>query len=187
MDAFETLMSEHRLIESVIDALGGYMQELTTAGTASREELGRFAEFFKGYADAFHHAKEENILFNVMCANGFSQTSGPVAAMLADHEQNRHYTQILKFAADRGDAPWSEEEIAEVVAAAGAYSYLLAGHIQKEDGILYPMAKSRLPVAALQEIAAAFEKHAADQSTLAQQEHLRILAAGLAERFAQSV
>jgi hemerythrin-like domain-containing protein len=187
MDPFTTLMNEHRLIEQVVDALGSYMEELTTAGSASRAELGRFAEFFKGYADAFHHAKEENILFQVMAQNGFPQSSGPIAVMLADHEQNRYYTQILRKAAERGDAEWSEEEISEVVQAAGSYTYLLSAHIQKEDGILYPMARGRLPREAIMEIERRFAAKAADPKSHAEEIRLCDLAEGLVARYATAV
>jgi hemerythrin-like domain-containing protein len=184
MDPIHTLMAEHRLIERVLDALGNYIAELTTRGEASREELGRFTDFFKNYADAFHHAKEENILFATMVENGFSRVSGPVAVMLSDHNQNRQYTQILMTAAERKNAAWADEEIAEVVQAAGAYTMLLEPHIHREDTILYPMAASRLPAAAMQKMLREFEAKAADESSLIEEQRLQALAEELCARFA---
>jgi hemerythrin-like domain-containing protein len=176
-------MTEHRLIEQVLEALGGYMQMLTVHGSASRADLGRFVDFFQHYADAFHHAKEEDILFETLCENGFSRTSGPVAAMLADHEVNRQYTQILAMAAGRGEATWSDAEIHDVVGAAGGYTRALDGHIQKEDGILYPMALKHLPREAQEQMARLFEARARDPQVIAEAERLTKLAAELSSQY----
>jgi hemerythrin-like domain-containing protein len=176
MDAINTLMNEHRLIEKVLGALGGYMEALTSNGEADRAELARFADFFSGFADAFHHAREEDILFEVMSQNGFPKTSGPLAVMLADHEQNRKFVAVLREAGTKGNADWTSDEINEVVVAAGSYTYLLEGHIQKEDGILYPMAQERLPEEVMEDIHAQFKAAAIDPNRQAEDQRLRALA-----------
>ena len=40
MDAIETLMSEHRVIERVLDGLVGFADEMQRKGSTEKDELG---------------------------------------------------------------------------------------------------------------------------------------------------
>ena len=70
MDAIETLMNEHRVIERVLDGLVAFAEEIERKGTTEKEELGRFVTFVREFADACHHGKEEDILFAAMVEHG---------------------------------------------------------------------------------------------------------------------
>lgn len=180
-DAIELLMEEHRLVETVLEALDGYAAAIERGSGFEREDLARFVTFVREFADAKHHAKEEDILFEAMIANGFPREGGPIAVMLHDHELSRGYVrEMAEIAA--GDEEWSEAVAARVVAAARAYTELLRGHIDKEDNVLYPMAQSVLPPAAMQEVSERCEgveqRHAQGGDTT----RLERLGAELAER-----
>lgn len=70
MDPFATLNDEHRLIERVISALLSYASRIDHG--ADPADLGRFVgSLISGFADARHHGKEEDILFEAMIAAGF--------------------------------------------------------------------------------------------------------------------
>lgn len=187
MDPINTLMNKHRLIEKMLGAMAGYMEGLARTGTADRADLARFVDFLAGYADAVHHGKEEDLLFDAMVRSGFSATSGPVAAMLADHTQNRQYTQALRTAALREGAAWTEAEIQEVIGTAGAYTYLLSAHIQKEDGILYPMAMQQLSDDVKQELWQQFGNKASDEAVRAEVARLTALADELIARYGNAM
>jgi hemerythrin-like domain-containing protein len=102
-----------------------------------------------GFADKCHHGKEEDILFVAMTAMDMPQDSGPVAVMLAEHDEGRQYTAGFRSAAEQmknGDAAAA----ADVVRNVYDYVNLLREHINKEDRVLYPMAsipmrKTRFP------------------------------------------
>ena len=47
----------------------------------------------RNYADGFHHAKEEKILFPALEVKGFSPHQGPVAVMLSEHIQGRNFVK----------------------------------------------------------------------------------------------
>ncbi len=104
------------------------------------------ADFVKGFADGCHHKKEEGVLFTALVDAGLPQQVGPVAAMLADHEQGRAYTRGMRAAAERlaaGDAAAQ----ADVTRNALGYVQLLREHIGKEDHVLFPMAAEVIPQA----------------------------------------
>ncbi len=152
MKAIETLMSEHRSIEQVIDAL----QAFTTAvrgGAEDRPELARFVRFIREFADGHHHAKEEGVLFEAMVQAGFPRQAGPIGVMLHEHDLGRRQVAVLAALAEAA-APWTDVEREQLAAAAGGYGELLRAHIQKEDSILYPMAEQRLPEPLVQQVEA---------------------------------
>lgn len=156
MEATDILSSEHRVIERVIASLEAQADRLA-AGQAVR--AGFFldaASFIKGFADGCHHRKEEGVLFEAMVGAGLPRQAGPIGVMLAEHEQGRAFTRGMRAAAERlagGDA----SAAAAVVANARGYAALLRQHIQKEDGILFPMADQVIPTGRHAAVVAAFE------------------------------
>ncbi len=164
MDAIETLMREHRTIETVIDALTAFTQEARRRGATACGELARFVGFLSQYADGVHHGKEEEILFRTMAEHGFPTDGGPLAVMLAEHVRGRALVAVLASATE-GTAPWSDEDRRRIADAAAAYGALLRSHIHKEDAILYPMAEQHLPPQAMAEVDAACAARDADPAT----------------------
>ena len=143
MDAIETLMNEHRVIERVLDALVGFADEVRRKGTTEKEELTRFVSFVREFADAYHHGKEEDVLFAALVEAGFPRQAGPVGVMLSEHHEGRRLVSILRRLAEQAE-PWTAAERQLLVEAAHGYGALLRQHIHKEDAILYPMAEQRL-------------------------------------------
>jgi hemerythrin-like domain-containing protein len=186
MDAIETLMNEHRVIERVLDALVGFADELERKGTTEKDELLRFVTFIREFADAHHHGKEEDILFAAMVTNGFPREGGPIAVMLHEHDQGRAFVRTLRERAE-ATAAWSDDDRREIGAAAGGYADLLRHHIHKEDAILYPMAEQHLPPEAMQEVAEACERHEQDAARDGRQERLLDLADQLTRAHAAAV
>jgi hemerythrin-like domain-containing protein len=183
MDAIETLMNDHRLIERAIGALVSFADEVRRKNTDDKAELGRFVTFIREFADAHHHAKEEDVLFAAMVEAGFPRQGGPIAVMLFEHDQGRAFIGEL---ADRSAqlAPWSADDRQAIARAAYGYSNLLRAHIHKEDAILYPMAEQRLAPEALarvSEVCAALEAARAASGDL---DRLHTLAAELVARHA---
>ena len=151
MDAIETLMTEHRTIEKVIDALVAFTGELRRRGATDREELARFVGFLKHFADQLHHGKEEDILFTAMADHGFPTEGGPIAVMLAEHVRGRAFIQAMAQAVE-GAPPWTDADRGRIAEAAAGYGALLRAHIHKEDAILYPMAEQHVPPDAMEAV-----------------------------------
>lgn len=171
MDAIETLMGEHRIIERGVDALAAFADEARRRTTDDREELGRFVTFIREFADACHHGKEEDILFKAMVEAGFPSQGGPIAVMLAEHDEGRGLVkQLAELAA--APAPWSPEDRQRLADAARGYADLMRQHIYKEDTVLYPMAEAHLPPQVVEQVDEACRRH--EEETMGAGEHERL-------------
>jgi hemerythrin-like domain-containing protein len=140
----QALVDEHRLILRMI-ALLEKNAPLTAAGRYSNWQFYLDGvDFIRNYADRFHHAKEEDILFEALVTNGMPRANSPIAAMLMEHDQGRAFVSAMETAAREAleGLPGRENIIAEN---ALAYAALLREHIGKEDDILYPLAERVIP------------------------------------------
>ncbi len=179
--AIENLMTEHRLIEQVLGSLATFVEGLETDRDDARQWLAGHAEFFREFADQCHHGKEEDRLFAAMRDHGFPSDTGPVYVMLMEHEQGRSHVRALAHTG-KGHGPLTADEVQSVRQHARSFITLLAGHIQKEDRILYPAAESSLPGSVLDELADAFESF--EQTAMGEGRHERLH--GLAQRLIAS-
>lgn len=155
-DVTSVLTEEHRLILRMID--------LVERNTRLLEE-GRFADwdfyldavdFIRHYADRFHHAKEEDVLFRELVRNGMPAKSSPVEAMLMAHDEGRAFVRGMEEAARRAQGGDASAAVAVAENARG-YAALLRDHIDKEDNILYPLAERVLPAGWRDAMAAEYE------------------------------
>lgn len=157
MKATDILMEEHRVIERVLDSLEIAANRLSLGQAVPMDFFLKAADFIKNFADGCHHQKEEGILFAAMAANGMPQEAGPVAVMLADHEEGRRLTRAMREGAERvqgGDTTAAQQVIQNAL----GYAALLRQHIQKEDRILFPMAGEVIPVGQHEQLMADFNR-----------------------------
>jgi hemerythrin-like domain-containing protein len=175
MRPIENLMSEHRVIETVLDCLERMADRAERDGQLDRASADQALEFLRLFADRCHHGKEEDVLFARMVERGMPKDGGPIAVMLHEHGQGRALISAMAAAAAAGGA-------AAFVGPARDYAALLRAHIQKEDHILYPMAEQVLDDADQADLERRFDKV---EATLPAGTHERMLAAAreLAGRF----
>lgn len=156
MQATEILMDEHRVIERVLASLELAAQRLADGQAAPMGFFLKTADFVKGFADGCHHKKEEQVLFPTLEENGMPREAGPVAAMLADHEEGRRLTRAMRAAAERAQRG-DPQAVSLVAQNALGYVALLRQHIQKENNILFPMADQVIPQEQHAQVTEAFE------------------------------
>jgi hemerythrin-like domain-containing protein len=156
MEATQILMSEHRVIEEVLNALENAAQKLNQGEYVRPGFFIETSDFIKGFADGCHHQKEEDILFKTMTDKGFPSQGGPIGVMLHEHEQARLYTRSMRQAAEKL-AAGDETARTQIVENALNYVSLLRQHIIKEDTILYPMAEKALSAEEQTGLVEAFE------------------------------
>jgi hemerythrin-like domain-containing protein len=157
MKPTEELKAEHRVIERMLDVLLAAAAKLEAGEAVPPEHLNQSVDFIRTFADRCHHGKEEDLLFTAMEEAGFPKETGPIAVMLAEHDQGRAFVREMAAAAEAyadGDADAGRTFARN----ASGYAALLADHIAKEDNILYEMADQRLPAEKQRELAAAFER-----------------------------
>ncbi|MHC4580077.1 MAG: hemerythrin domain-containing protein [Planctomycetota bacterium] len=134
----EMLRGEHRVIERVLGVLSGLVDRAGRGEGLETDSLSRCVEVFRHYADACHHAKEEDLLFPVLEARGVPREGGPIGVMLHEHTIARQLTKdmgeaLADFSGGKGEAA---ERFCQT---AGQYIELLRNHIHKEDNILFAM------------------------------------------------
>lgn len=156
----EILMQEHRVIETVLDAI----EHVLARGSIEQSFFEKAVDFFRNFADGCHHAKEEDALFPVLERAGVPREGGPIGCMLAEHELGR---RLLKQVADNLGAACRGNGGAErtLRRAAGEYVVMLRQHIAKEDNVLFVMADNALNTDEQQAVASAMvqmEQHGDD-------------------------
>lgn len=156
MHCTEILSREHRVILRVLVCLDRVLSACETAGRLEREDAGQILAFFKGFADSWHHAKEEQCLFPKLVELGLPEDSGPVRVMLDEHDLGRGLVGSLSTSLE-GAAEGRAEDVATFLASGRQYLELLRDHIAKEDHVLFPMAQGFLTPEADQAVRAAFE------------------------------
>lgn len=143
-DVSSKLVQEHRLILRMLDLLEKNARLLEKGESVDYRFFLDGIDFIRNYADRFHHAKEEDVLFEALVKNGMPREHSPVAAMLVEHDLGRAYVRGMEEAAVRALAGEPGQEPVIVENALG-YLTLLREHIAKEDQILYPLAERVLP------------------------------------------
>ena len=78
------LVDEHRLIKRWVAVIPGFIENLDVATEYGRELVRQGIDFIQSYADKYHHAKEEAILFKY-----FDENLEIIRTMFADHENAR--------------------------------------------------------------------------------------------------
>jgi hemerythrin-like domain-containing protein len=155
----DTLRDEHRLILralALVDATAGRLDRGDALPPGWWERL---VEWLREFADKNHHAKEERWLFPAMAAAGIPP-AGPVSVMLAEHAEGRDLMREMTA----GDGRQRAE-------AARQYVRLLRDHIDKENGVLFPLADSVMDASAREAVASGIEVLEAKQGARASIEH----------------
>jgi hemerythrin-like domain-containing protein len=157
MQTTQILMNEHRTIEQVLLAIEGMAVKAVRERQLDPQHAGQAIAFIRRFADKFHHSKEEDLLFVEMETAGFPRHGGPIAVMLHEHDAGRalvgQMADVVEQAA-AGDAA----ALATFSDRANQFASLLRAHIQKEDGILYPMADELLGEASQTKLLADFAR-----------------------------
>lgn len=143
-DVTRVMMDEHLLILRMLTLVEQNVAALEQCRFRNWQFFLDAVDFIRNYADRFHHAKEEDVLFEALVRNGMPARQSPIEAMRIEHEQGRAHVRALEEAAHQALA--GDAAMIQVIAEhAKGYTQLLRSHIDKEDHILYPLAERILP------------------------------------------
>lgn len=153
----DELVREHEVIREVLEKASIEVMHMRGTGAARILLLKKMLDFFRGFADACHHAKEEKQLFPLLESRGMSHESGPIAVMLLEHEEGRK--RLAAIADSLGPAEKGDCSAVSVIADnLAAYVELLENHIAKENGVLFPMAERILTDKDKEDLKKAFDR-----------------------------
>ncbi|MBI4350488.1 MAG: hemerythrin domain-containing protein [Elusimicrobia bacterium] len=140
------LVDEHVLIKRLLALLPRFVAG-TDLGSEEGAGLARGGlKFIRTYADKYHHAKEEEILFKY-----FDGGLDVIQVMLLDHVTGRGHVKAADEALAAGDGAAAAKQFL-------AYRELLAEHIKKEDEILYPWMDRNLTMKQVGELSGRFDE-----------------------------
>ncbi len=138
------LVEEHVLIKRWIALIPAVVKNLDLESGEGRQLILDGIDLIRSYADRYHHAKEEDILFKY-----FDKDSEILQVMYEDHTTGRGHVKAMLDALDRKDEATLGEHLL-------AYRDLLTEHIKKEDEILYPWMDRNLSTTQVGELFAKF-------------------------------
>ena len=157
MEATDILIEEHRIIERVLSALETQALRLQAGSPVRPGFFLDATSFFRNFIDGCHHRKEEESFFMAMMDAGLSNQTGPIAIMIAEHEQGREYTRAMEKAARAlagGQASARDDLIRNTL----EYVALLRQHIRRENNLVFKMAEQLIPPARQKELTEDFER-----------------------------
>jgi len=155
-DPIAVLMEEHQVFLRRLGAVRTDLERFSPTGsgpTGPSSSIATFAEFLARDVDGIHGRKEEEGLFPAVVRH-IEADGGPVGVMLEEHELLRRHQRTIagnvpKLASDRGAVEaWNSVRRATL-----EVEDLLAFHIEKEDQVLFPMARALLSPREMSEVA----------------------------------
>jgi len=138
------LVDEHVLIMRLVALIPGIVKSMEMESEEGRQLIYNSVDFIRSYADKYHHAKEEDILFKC-----FDENLDILKAMHEDHEKARGHVKAVLKALDKRDKKAVGEHLS-------TYGELLTKHIKKEDEILYPWMDRNLSITQIGELFSKF-------------------------------
>jgi hemerythrin-like domain-containing protein len=163
MDATDILIEEHRVIERALSAMETYAARPLAGGAVQPGFFHNAAAFFRNYADCCHQRKEEEPFLQAMMEAGLSNQTGPLAIMLAEHEQARSRNRAMENAAlalERGDST-AGAALLRTVRDTVAF---LRSHIRRENEFLFPMSERLIPPPAQERLLGEFLRFAREET-----------------------
>ncbi|MAH03197.1 hypothetical protein CMI39_00210 [Candidatus Pacearchaeota archaeon] len=142
------LVDEHKNILKLTEFIE---KECESEKDIDKDFFIKVVYFIRNYADKFHHAKEEDILFVELSKDEVQLHCNPIDQMLHEHEQGRNFVKETEI----GIMQSNNKKIIENMQ---GYVNLIREHIYKEDNILYPMSDEALDKKTEQSILDRFSK-----------------------------
>ncbi len=182
MGLTKILSDEHRVIEVLLTCLERVVEEATRTGKLDEASANHAIDVIRTFADKCHHGKEENHLFAMLVDKGMPKDGGPVGQMLIEHAQGREYVKGMAESI-AGASAGNDIALQQFARNANGYVQLLRAHIQKEDGILFPMADRMLNEEEQKDLMRAFDSVESDHMGKGTHEKYLAIVASLAKKY----
>ncbi|NQU20523.1 MAG: hemerythrin domain-containing protein [Candidatus Nealsonbacteria bacterium] len=146
MKTTSSLVSEHRLIEQVLNCLERMVERCASQRRLESTPARDAIVFFRGFTERCHYTKEETELLPTMRAMGVSPERCLGCSMLQRREEGRSHVDAMETViepASGGDST----ALKEFTEHARAYIELLLEYIARQEDCLFPMIAQALPEA----------------------------------------
>lgn len=153
MYASEDLLNEHEGILFGMEILEEMAKRVNGSGKVETSDVAEMVNFFRLFADKCHHGKEEGLMFPTMERVGIPNEDGPIGQMLTEHNEGRRYIALMGSSVENSTFDGSK-----FVEAAEGYITLMRAHINKENGILFPLGDKAIPMEEQKQLLEKFEE-----------------------------
>lgn len=157
MKPTDTLKNEHGLIRQFLDNLELAEQKMEEGKTVPRDFFDKALRFAREFADAYHHIKEEHLMFVRLAQKASGTMDGQIESLRHQHETGRDHIAVIGAALDGYEAgnPVKADQIRESLA---AYVPMLRDHIHTEDHLFFPLAEKALSAEEMTQLEAEFTR-----------------------------
>lgn len=129
----DVLINEHKLIIRAVDLIKKETDQIQTNKTVNPNFIAAAADFFRTYADRFHHGKEEGILFKELSQRQLKEADRKVMnEVVMEHALARRTVTALENAKE-SYISGSKEALKDVFDLLTTLVKLYPKHIEKED------------------------------------------------------
>jgi hemerythrin-like domain-containing protein len=144
------------LTQKVVGVIALHVDAVETGKAPDIRLLAEIVEFLRVYADQYHHAKEEDLLFPALERNGVPAQGCPLGALKHEHVAGRALvTDLATIVTDsRAGVDVSRQALVKCLQGLVA---LYPSHIWKEDYLLFPMTRKVLDDLEQSRLAAEFD------------------------------
>lgn len=138
----EILISEHRLIEPMIAVLEKEQQKIVVNNKVDPNFIVTVVDFFRTYADRYHHGKEEGLLFNALQKRQLSDADAKMMQdLIMEHALARRTVNNLE-SSKNSYIGGETSSIDSILQSLTILVELYPKHIEKEDKhFFYPIMK----------------------------------------------
>jgi hemerythrin-like domain-containing protein len=133
----EVLISEHRLIEQMVEQVDNEVKAIISTGKVNANFIVATVDFFRTYADRYHHGKEEGILFKGLSDKKLSDVDRKIMLELVmEHAFARKTVKSLETLKESYVAGITET-LEGILNSLNALTELYPKHIKKEDEMFF--------------------------------------------------
>ncbi len=162
MDIIDLMIKEHDNVLSLISIIRNACCQVLEGKELPIADFKDFITVAKVYADGHHHKKEEQILFREMLNEMGDMAVNIIKnGMIVEHEMGRYrIMELERTLNDFANEPNTMNKLF-VITNAVSWADLLEHHIQRENNVVYPLARRSLKKETLQLVASesmAFEE-----------------------------
>lgn len=151
------LIDEHKLILQALEAIKTKIDEIRSNKAVDPNLITTLVDFFRTYADRFHHGKEEGILFSELTKKQLIETDKKAMnELIEEHVFARHTVTALESAKENYVAgkTQSADAVAELLQ---TLTEFYPRHIEKEDKHFFYPSMEYFSLKEREEMKAAFQ------------------------------
>jgi len=168
VNAIETLVEEHRLIQRGLDLLTTAAERIERNQRPPKEFFEKAVRFTLNFTNKFHHYKEEIVMFGMLAQKREGELDAEIERLRDQHHTLHNYMNEISKSLDAYSEN-SQSEVRRLHRNLCDYIETLRRHINAENRIFYPLVAKTLTEDEMLWLREEFDKYAANKGPNAMQ------------------